>query len=166
MRLQLWKKHISSIEELMGIIYENQTIFEALKRTDEAYKKEIVSTYLEEKNCRDNGNVKSQLLDYIHINSYSLSKFSLSISLKRYVLKETIKVPLLQKENGLNFSIKALHFTKKKLLILLEHNETDTVEDVLAYANAYVETYLERKLSIWEKIIAFVKKVFKKKTNR
>jgi len=161
MKLQLWKKHISSIDELMGVIYENQSIFKVLKRTDILYKKEIIKTYLEDEKNKEHHKVEKQLLEYVQLNTYNLSLFSLCIPLKRHVLKEKNKMVLVQKNEEMKFSINAVYFNKRTVLILLKHYEKDSISEVLEYANEYVASFLERKRSVWEIIITFFKKIFK-----
>ncbi len=161
MRLQLFKKHISSIEELKGVVYEAQSIFEVLKETDLLYKKSLIKRYLENKE-------QNELSEYSNVNVYDLSKLSLSFLLKRHVLKDSTdhQNKKLKKDERMKFSIKAEAHNKKSVYLILEHYEEDKLDEVLRYTEQYFSSHLKRKLTIWEKTIAFFKKLFRVKSKQ
>lgn len=153
MRLQLFKKYISSIEELMGVIHENQSIFEVLKNTDAVYKKSLLAEYLEKR-------AGNKLIDPIEIyKTYDLSMFKLAFLMKKHRLK---KPEDMTKGKELKFRIRARYFTKRYVLIMLNHYESDDLDDVMEYAKKHTASTLEKKLSIWERITVYINKVFRK----
>lgn len=147
------RKNIESIEEFIGIVYENQNLFKQLEKTDLLYKKAALSLHAQETEKRLVQNEK-----YAHtpfLTSYNLELFSLSIPLKRHKIKRSKKK--LASEKELSFSIKAEKYNRNTVSLLLHHYKEDDINDVMNYAHEYAHSYLELKPTLWEQIKAFCK---------
>ena len=156
MRLYSCKKHISSIEELMSVVEEGQSLFEILKNTSSTHRKSLLIECLQRR-------AANKLIEPVELsNNYNLSEFELWLLLKKYRFK---KPDDFSKSDQLKFNIRARYYNLRYVLIKLNHFDDDDLDEVMKYSREYVTSTLERKpsvWSIWNKIVLQVKKTIRK----
>ena len=156
------KKKIDSIEEFMGIVYENQSLFKQIEITDITHKKAALKYPSKTESTEKENDHKKEIVKSLYLSTYRLELFSLSIPLKRHKLKlagEKLKLQL-RKNEGMAFSIEAEKFNRNTVSLLLHHHNGDDIREVMMYAEEYAHSFLELKPSLWERITAFFKKKF------
>ncbi|MDO5970510.1 hypothetical protein Q4Q35_11900 [Flavivirga aquimarina] len=169
--MRFWpsKKHVTTIEELLGLVYENQSIFKQLETVDMTLKKERISCYRgKNKQAAKSEEIKKQMMTHFLSNTYALEHLYLTVPIKKYVLKQVSKEAL--KELALNktieFSIRCKQLNMHTVSVFFEHYKKDSIEDVLDYTKAYTSCFLEKKMSTWQKIWNWIKKILRLEKSR
>ncbi len=164
--MRFWpsRKHITTIEELLGVVYENQSIFKQLETLEIAFKKERVNNYLNQNNKPDKREVVSkQIVTGFLSNAYMLEHLHVTIPIKKYALKQVSKkdLEILEQGKTVEFSMQCEPINKTTVSLFLAHHRRDTPEDVLDYTKAYTNCFLEKKLSLWQKLWIQIKRVLR-----
>ena len=168
--MRFWpsKKQITKVEELLGIVYENQSIFEQLKMADIVSKKERIEASFNTSKEREIEEMKKDIMLHFLSSTYILEQFFVAIPLKKYRLKQASEKEFkeFEKNKTVGFSISVEHFNKNTVTLFLEHYKQDKTEEVVAHTQRYIDCFLERKLTIWQKIVIWIKKALRLKKTR